>query len=149
MRLKVHIHVHVHKHKINRRMYACFIRVKLQTQSMVQNLDPKKKLEHRAQQNHEHHWFGRAWPAQCGSKRWPGRPLPQALNSGNALHCCRSPTALILLWGERQCRRPRFILRVSPRPVSGTLGFRRRVFAGNPHHRRGFPGPQTDRRKTS
>ena len=37
---------------------------------MVQNLDPKlalkKKLEHRAQQNHEHHWFGRAWPAQCG-----------------------------------------------------------------------------------
>ena len=65
-------------------MYAFFIRVKLQSQSMVQNLDPKlalkKKLEHRAQQNHEHHWFGRAWPAQCGSKRWPGRPVPQALN---------------------------------------------------------------------
>ena len=52
---------------------------------MVQNLDPKlalkMKLEHRAQQNHEHHWFGRAWPAQCGSKRWPGRPVPQALNN--------------------------------------------------------------------
>ena len=50
-------------------MYA-FFRVKLQSQSMVQNLDPKlalkKKLEHRAKQNHEHHWFGRAWPAQCG-----------------------------------------------------------------------------------
>ena len=51
-------------------MYAFFVRVKLQSQSMVQNLDPnlalKKKLEHRAQENHEHHWFGRAWPAQCG-----------------------------------------------------------------------------------
>ena len=31
---------------------------------------------------------------------------------------------------------------VSPRAISGTLIFRRRVFAGNPHHRRGFPVPQ-------
>ena len=31
---------------------------------------------------------------------------------------------------------------VSPRALSGTLSFRRRVFAGNPHHRRGLPGPQ-------
>ena len=31
---------------------------------------------------------------------------------------------------------------VSPRALSGTLSFRRRVFAGNPHHRRGFPVPQ-------
>ena len=31
---------------------------------------------------------------------------------------------------------------VSPRELSGTLSFRRRVFAGNPHHRRGFPVPQ-------
>ena len=31
---------------------------------------------------------------------------------------------------------------VSPRAFSGTLSFRRRVFAGNPHHRRGFPVPQ-------
>ena len=28
---------------------------------------------------------------------------------------------------------------VSPRAPSGTLSFQRRVFAGNPHHRRGFP----------
>ena len=28
---------------------------------------------------------------------------------------------------------------VSPRALSGTLSFRRRVFAGNPHYRRGFP----------
>ena len=33
---------------------------------------------------------------------------------------------------------------VSPWPVLGTLSFRRRVFAGNPHHRRGFPVPQAD-----
>ena len=33
---------------------------------------------------------------------------------------------------------------VSPRPLLGTLSFRRRVFAGNPHHRRGFPVPQAD-----
>ena len=31
---------------------------------------------------------------------------------------------------------------VSPRALSGTLSFRRHVFAGNPHHRRGFPVPQ-------
>ena len=31
---------------------------------------------------------------------------------------------------------------VSPRTLPGTLSFRRRVFAGNPHHRRGLPGPQ-------
>ena len=31
---------------------------------------------------------------------------------------------------------------VSPRALSWTLSFRRRVFAGNPHHRRGFPVPQ-------
>ena len=31
---------------------------------------------------------------------------------------------------------------VSPRALSGTLSFRRRVFARNPHHRRGFPVPQ-------
>ena len=31
---------------------------------------------------------------------------------------------------------------VSPRALSGTLSFRRRVFAGNPHHRRGFSVPQ-------
>ena len=31
---------------------------------------------------------------------------------------------------------------VSPRTLSGTLSFRRRVFAGNPHDRRGFPVPQ-------
>ena len=31
---------------------------------------------------------------------------------------------------------------VSPRALSGMLIFRRRVFAGNPHHRRGFPVPQ-------
>ena len=31
---------------------------------------------------------------------------------------------------------------VSPRALLGTLSFRRRVFAGNPHHRRGFPVPQ-------
>ena len=31
---------------------------------------------------------------------------------------------------------------VSPRALSGTLSFRGRVFAGNPHHRRGFPVPQ-------
>ena len=28
---------------------------------------------------------------------------------------------------------------VSPQALSGTLSFRRHVFAGNPHHRRGFP----------
>ena len=28
---------------------------------------------------------------------------------------------------------------VSPRALLGTLSFRRRTFAGNPHHRRGFP----------
>ena len=31
---------------------------------------------------------------------------------------------------------------VSRRALSGTLSFRRHVFAGNPHHRRGFPVPQ-------
>ena len=31
---------------------------------------------------------------------------------------------------------------VSPQALSGTLSFRRHVFAGNPHHRRGFPVPQ-------
>ena len=31
---------------------------------------------------------------------------------------------------------------VSPRALLGTLSFRRRVFAGNPNHRRGFPVPQ-------
>ena len=31
---------------------------------------------------------------------------------------------------------------VSPRALLGTLSFRGRVFAGNPHHRRGFPVPQ-------
>ena len=31
---------------------------------------------------------------------------------------------------------------VSPRPLLGTLSFQRRVFAGNPPHRRGFPVPQ-------
>ena len=31
---------------------------------------------------------------------------------------------------------------VFPRALPGTLSFRRRVFAGNPHHRRGFPVPQ-------
>ena len=31
---------------------------------------------------------------------------------------------------------------VSPRAFSGTLNFRRRVFARNPHHKRGFPVPQ-------
>ena len=31
---------------------------------------------------------------------------------------------------------------VSPRALSGTLSFRRRIFAGNPHDRRRFPVPQ-------
>ena len=31
---------------------------------------------------------------------------------------------------------------VSPHALLGTLSFRRRVFVGNPHHRRGFPVPQ-------
>ena len=31
---------------------------------------------------------------------------------------------------------------VSPRAFSGTLSFQERVFAGNLHHRRGFPAPQ-------
>ena len=31
---------------------------------------------------------------------------------------------------------------VSPRALSGTLSFRGHVFAGNPHHRRGFSVPQ-------
>ena len=30
---------------------------------------------------------------------------------------------------------------VSPRAPSGALSFQRRVFAGNPNHRRGFPAP--------
>ena len=71
MHLKVHIHVHLHKHIRYEQKHVCiFIRVKLQSPSMVQNLDPKlalkKKLEHRARQNQKHHWFGRARPAQCG-----------------------------------------------------------------------------------
>ena len=54
-------------------MYAFLIRVKLQSQSMVQNLDPKlalkKKLEHRAQQNHEHHWLEVARPARAAGPK--------------------------------------------------------------------------------
>ena len=38
---------------------------------------------------------------------------------------------------------------VSPRALLGSLSFRRRVFAGNPHHRRGFPVPQAAPRKAS
>ena len=38
---------------------------------------------------------------------------------------------------------------VSPRALSGTLSFRRHVFAGNPHHRRGFPVLQAAPRKAS
>ena len=38
---------------------------------------------------------------------------------------------------------------VFSRALSGTLSFRRRVFAGNPHHRRGFPVPQAAPRKAS
>ena len=38
---------------------------------------------------------------------------------------------------------------VSPRALSGTLSFRRRVFAGNPHNRRGFPVPQAAPQKAS
>ena len=55
-------------------MYAFLIRVKLQSQSMVQNLDPKlalkKKLEHRAQQNHEHHWLKVARPARAAGPKY-------------------------------------------------------------------------------
>ena len=38
---------------------------------------------------------------------------------------------------------------VSPRAVWGTLSFRRRVFAGNPHHRRDFQCPRPPPRKAS
>ena len=38
---------------------------------------------------------------------------------------------------------------VSPRTLSGTLSFRRRVFAGNPHDRRRFPVPQAAPQKAS
>ena len=38
---------------------------------------------------------------------------------------------------------------VSPRALLGTLSFWRLVFAGNPHHRRGFPAPQAAPRKAS
>ena len=38
---------------------------------------------------------------------------------------------------------------VSPRALSWTLSFRRRVFAGKPHHRRGFPVPQAAPQKAS
>ena len=38
---------------------------------------------------------------------------------------------------------------VSPRALLGTLSFRRRVFAGNPHHRRGFQCPTPPPRKAS
>ena len=37
---------------------------------------------------------------------------------------------------------------VSPRALSRTLSFRRRAFAGNPHHRRGFPVPQAAPQKS-
>ena len=37
---------------------------------------------------------------------------------------------------------------VSLRALLGTLSFRRRVFAGNPHHRRGFPVPQAAPQKS-
>ena len=46
MHLKMHIHVHLHKHiNTNRNMYAVFIRVKLQSQTLVQNLGPKLALK--------------------------------------------------------------------------------------------------------
>ena len=48
----IHIYIYINIWYINTNMYAFFIRVKLHSQSMVQNLDPrsalKKKLEHRA-----------------------------------------------------------------------------------------------------
>ena len=51
MHLKVHIHVHLHKHIRYKQKHVCiFYSVKLQSQSMVQNLDPKLALK----KKHEH-----------------------------------------------------------------------------------------------
>ena len=72
--------------------------------------------------------------AACVARFWAQPP-----KSGNALHCCRPSFAMV-----RTAVPPTQLHRtsVSLRATSVTITFRKRVFAGNPHHRRGFRCPK-------
>ena len=61
--------------------------------------------------------------------------------SGYALRCCRRPQPWLCYGANARAADPLHRTSVSPQVPSGTLSFQRRVFAGNPHHRRGFPAP--------
>ena len=75
------------------------------------------------------------------SRRLLNRATPYVAAAGHSPSSAMGQTAVPLT--------PLHRTSVSPRALLGTLSFRRRVFAGNPHHRRGFPVPQAAPRKAS
>ena len=76
------------------------------------------------------------------SRRLLNRATPYVAAAGH------SPSSAIAMGQTAVPPTPLHRTSVSPRALLGTLSFRRRVFAGNPHHRRGFPVPQAAPRKS-